>query len=126
MNCGMSITGVSLWNKKKRAIGTWNNTGSSVLDLKCSMINERNQIQRLHTIWVYLYDIPKKGDSRDIKWVSVCQGLGVGTISVPWSMREFLRVLEFLKSRLWWWLQEYKELPELIELFTRKSALYCM
>lgn len=68
------------WNitlKKKKSYRYMNNTGSSVLDLKCSRSMKETRFKGcIPSESIYL-TLLKRQNSRGIKWVSVCQGLGV-------------------------------------------------
>lgn len=56
MNCGIFITAISLWNKKKRAIDTWNN----IDEPQMQYVEWRKPGSKATCHMNLLYDTPEK------------------------------------------------------------------
>lgn len=56
------------------------------------MLRERQQIQKPHITWFYLFDIFRIGIPRDRKYLSSCQGLGA-----EWNGKQLLMGMGFLE-----------------------------
>lgn len=72
MNCGIFITLVSPWNRKKWTVDTWKNTEPHMLYAKW----KKPDSKATYHLSLFPWHSRKCKTPRDIKWISICQGLG--------------------------------------------------